>query len=119
MGVPKELTELEFEAWSAFITQLKQAAFITRDDIDDVSGPWDPVFCALRQWSEIFAQLRRLQPPVGEIDERGHVKFRERVRDPEVEALVEAARYLLDNATTDQDWTALRAALESFDKAGS
>ena len=64
--------EAEHEAWLAFLEEFKQAAGVTSDDINDVTGVWDPVFIKLRVWGEKLALLRRSQPRILQLDERGY-----------------------------------------------
>ncbi len=63
--------QAEHDAWLEFMAEFYNASGATEEEVNVVGGPWDDTFIALRVWGEKIAKLRRYQPPVKAMDERG------------------------------------------------
>ena len=72
----EELMQIEYNAWLTFMRHFYHlAGHPTEEEVND-SGKYDSFFNSLRIWSERFAQLRRPQAEVLELDARGFPKVR-------------------------------------------
>ena len=64
--------EEEYDAWLEFMQHFYAVTgHPTEEEINAKGGKYDSFFIALRAWSEKLALLRRPQPRVLELDERG------------------------------------------------
>ncbi len=75
-GMDPLMTE-EWDAWKVFMRHFYDiAGQPTEEEINAPAGAYNSFFVTLRTWSEKLALLRRVQPRVLEVDERGYVSRR-------------------------------------------
>lgn len=70
-GMEEGRMQAEHDSWLDFMAEFYHASGATEEEVNEVGGPWDDTFIALRVWGEKIAMLRRYQPPVQAMDERG------------------------------------------------